>query len=104
LLELMLDRVAAEIASPVIGGHWDDMMRRRAYSLRQVLLRHRRASTFLISKISFGEAIMRDIQATVECLVDRGCTYAQEDWARNAIDSHVYGYTIHATNFPVEPA
>ena len=34
---------------------------------------------------------------------DVWCTYAQADWTRNAIDSHVYGYTIQELNFPVEP-
>jgi len=29
--------------------------------------------------------------------------YAQADWARNAIDSHVYGYTMQELNYPVEP-
>jgi AcrR family transcriptional regulator len=103
LLELMLGKVVAEIDSPTIGGDWEVMMRRRAHSLRQVLLRHRWASTLLISNISLSEPILRDIDATVGCLVAGGFTYAQADWARNAIDSHVYGYTIQELNFPVEP-
>ncbi len=103
LLDLMLERVVAEIESPVVGCHWEEMMRRRAHSMRQTLLRHRWASTLLISKIAIGEAIMRDIDATVGCLVRAGFTYAQADWARNAIDSHVYGYTMQELNFPVEP-
>jgi AcrR family transcriptional regulator len=103
LLELMLGKVVAEIDSPTIGGDWEVMMRWCAHSLRQVLLRHRWASTLLISNISLSETVLRDIDATVGCLVVGGFTYAQADWARNAIDSHVYGYTIQELNFPVEP-
>lgn len=103
LLDLMLDRVVAEIESPTIGGDWAEMMRRRAYSMRQALLRHRWASTHLISKITMGEQVLSDIDATVGCLVGAGFTYAQADWARNAIDSHVYGYTMQELNIPVEP-
>ena len=46
---------------------------------------------------------MHDINATVGCLVTAGFSYAQADWARNAIDSHVYGYTMQELNIPVEP-
>lgn len=103
LLDLMLNQVVAEIESPTIGGAWDEMMRRRANSMRQALLRHRWASTHLISKITMGAQVLRDIDATVGCLVTAGFTYAQADWARNAIDSHVYGYTMQELNIPVQP-
>lgn len=103
LLDLMLARVVAEIESPLVGGEWEEMMRRRAHSMRHALRRHRWASTLLTSKISVGEEIMHDINATVGCLVTAGFTYAQADWARNAIDSHVYGYTMQELNIPVEP-
>ena len=103
LLELMLVKIVAEIDSTTFGGDWEVMMRWCAHSLRQVLLRHRWASTLLISNISLSETVLRDIDATVGCLVAGGFTYAQADWTRNAIDSHVYGYTIQELNFPVEP-
>jgi len=103
LLDLMLNRVVSEFESPLVNGEWVEMMRRRAQSIRRALLRHRWASTLLISKIAIGEEIMRDINATVGCLVTAGFTYAQADWARNAIDSHVYGYTMQELNFPVAP-
>ncbi|MFT4700709.1 MAG: AcrR family transcriptional regulator [Yoonia sp.] len=103
LLELMLGKVVAEIDSPTIGGDWEVMMRWCAHSLRQVLLRHRWTSTLLISRFSLSVTVMRNIDAIVGCLVAGGFTYAQADWARNAIDSHVYGYMIQESNFPVEP-
>ncbi len=103
LIDLMLNRVAAEIESPIIGAEWEEMLRRRAHSMRQALLRHRWAPTLLISKITIGDEILRDVNATVGCLVTAGFSYAQSDWARNAIDSHVYGYTMQELNMPVEP-
>ncbi len=103
VLELMLGRVVTQIARPEAGGYWETMMRRRAHSMREVLLSHRWASTLLISRISMGDAILRDIEATLGCLVAGGFTYRQADWARNAIDSHVYGYTFQELNTPVDP-
>lgn len=103
LIDLMLNAVIAEIEIPAVDDEWDVMMRSRAHNLRRALLRHHWASTMLISRITLGDAILRDIEATVGCLVRAGFTYAQADWARNAIDSQVYGFTIQEVNFPVEP-
>lgn len=103
LLDLMLDRVVANIQSPDIHGVWDDMLRRRAHSLRHALLQHPWAAPLLLSRIAIGPAIMHDSNATVGCLVTSGFSYAQADWARNAIDNHVYGFTIQELNFPVDP-
>ena len=103
LLDLMLNRVVAEIESPTVGGNWAEMMRRRSHSMREALLRHRWASPLLIAKIALGEEILRDINATLGCLVSAGFTYGQADWARNALDSHVYGYTMQELNYPVAP-
>lgn len=104
LLGLMLERVMAEVFTPDIEADWEKMMRLRALSLRAALLHHRWASTLLISTITMGEATLRNINATLGCLVTQGFTYAQADWARNAIDSHVYGYTIQELNYPVDPS
>lgn len=103
LLDLMLNAVVAEIDSPYETGDWDVMMRRRAHSLRDVLIKHQWASTLLISRIVLGEAIYRDSNASIGCLLNAGFSFAQADWARNAIDSHVYGYTIQELNYPVAP-
>ncbi len=103
LLGLMLERVMAEVSTPEIEADWENMMRQRAHSLRAALLRHRWASPLLISTITLGEATLRNINATLGCLVTQGFTYAEADWARNAIDSHVYGYTLQELNYPVSP-
>lgn len=103
LFDLMLNKVVAKIESPEVGGDWDVMMRRRACSMREVLLCHSWAPKLFISRITTGEDIMRDIDATLGCLVTAGFTYAQADWARNVIDSHIYGYTVQEVNYPVEP-
>jgi len=103
LLELMLERVAAEILTPDINGDWEATMRKRAHSMRAALLRHRWVPPLLISTITMGAASLRNIDATVGCLVTQGFTYAEADWARNALDSHVYGYTLQELNYPVSP-
>lgn len=103
LLDEMVGEVVSAIQSPQIGGDWRLMMRQRALSMRDVLLQHPWAAIPMISRITQGEATLRDINATVGCLVTAGFSYAQADWARNAIDNHVYGYALQEANYPVAP-
>jgi len=103
LLALMLERVTEEISTPDIGGDWEVEIWQRAQSMRAALLRHRWAPPLLISTITMGNAALRDIDATLGCLITQGFSYAEADWARNAIDSYVYGYTMQELNYPVDP-
>ncbi len=103
LLSLMLDHVVSEFELPDKDGPWKDMLRRRAHSMRQAFLRHPWAPTLLISTITNGSHTMQDTNATLGCLINAGFSYAAADWARNAIDSHTFGYTMQELNFPVEP-
>ncbi len=103
LLDLMLDQIVAEFETPTLHSNWQEMMRRRAHSMRNAFLRHSWAPPLMISKIALGDEIMRDLNATVGCLVNAGFSYAQADWAKNAIDSHIYGYTLQELNYPVAP-
>ncbi|MCF4099472.1 TetR/AcrR family transcriptional regulator C-terminal domain-containing protein [Maritalea mediterranea] len=103
LLSLMLDNVVSDFELPDEDGPWKEMLRRRAHSMRQTFLRHPWAPTLLISTITNGAHTMRDANATLGCLINAGFSYAAADWARNAIDSHTFGYTMQELNFPVEP-
>jgi len=104
LIDLLLAKVVSEFEQPKIGAPWQDAMRQRAHSMRNIILRHKWAAVLLISKISLSDEILRDVNATVGCLVEAGFSYAQADWARNTIDSHIYGYTLQEINIPVTPA
>lgn len=103
LLQQMLNQISSEIVSPDPDGKWEPMLRRRAESMRQVLLRHPWAMPRMISTIALGDEIMRDVNATLACLHHAGFSYAQADWIRNAVDSHVYGYVTQELGMPVQP-
>lgn len=103
LIDAMADAVMDKVESPEIGGDWRAAMRRRAVSMVEVLLAHPWAAVPLISRITMGAATMRDSNAMIGCLVTAGFTYPQADWAKTAIDSHVYGYALQEANFPVAP-
>jgi AcrR family transcriptional regulator len=103
LLDGMVERVVAEIDVPVVDAPWKEEMRRRALSARAVLRRHPWAPALLMARINVGPHMLRYIDATLGCLRGAGFTIAQTDYAWNAIDCYVYGFTLHEQNFPLEP-
>ena len=104
LLAGIVDIVAAEIERPAIGGDWQRSMRRRAVSAHEVLLRHPWATMLIVSRANVGPAMLGYVDATIGCLKEAGFSYAMADHAWNAIDSHVYGFTLQKLNFPFEPS
>ena len=103
LLDGMVEVVAKEIAVPAVGGDWKAEMRRRATSTHAVMLRHPWASQLMVSRINVGPVILRYVDATLGCLREAGFSFELADHAWNAIDSHIYGFTLQELNFPFEP-
>lgn len=104
LLDGIIDLVVAEIYVPGADGDWRTELRRRAVSAHEVLLRHRWATGLLGSRVNVGPAMLRYIDATLACLITAGFTYEQADRAWNALDSQIYGFTLQAINFPLDPS
>ncbi len=104
LLDGIVDLVVGEIEVPDLSAEWQTAMRRRAHSAHQVLLRHPWATMPMVSRINVGPAMLRYIDATLGCLCAAGFSFELVDRAWNAIDSHIYGFTLQELNFPIEPA
>lgn len=104
VLDGIVDIVAGEIDVPAIGTDWQMAMRQRAISARSVLLRHPWASMLIVSRINVGPAMLRYVNATIGCLREAGFSYKMADHAWNAIDSHIYGFTLQELNFPLDPS
>ena len=102
LLDGIVDIVIGEIEVPDLGVDWQMAMRRRANSAHDVLLRHPWATTPIVSRINVGPAMLRYIDATLGCLCEAGFSFELVDRAWNAIDSHIYGFTLQELNFPIE--
>lgn len=104
LLDGIADMVVGEIEVPAIGADWKAAMRRRATSAHEVFLRHPWAPLLIGSRVNVGPAMLRYVNATLGCLREAGFSFELADRAWNAIDSHVYGFTIQELNFPLEPS
>jgi AcrR family transcriptional regulator len=104
ILDGIVERVAAEIDVPAVGGDWKAELRKRATSAHAVLLRHPWAAMLIMSRVNTGPAMLRYVDATIGCLVEAGFSYRLADHAWNALDNHIYGFTLQKLNFPFEPA
>jgi AcrR family transcriptional regulator len=102
LLDGMVDQVVSEIEVPDLSLDWKTAMWRRATSAHGVLLRHPWAALALMSRVNVGPAMLRYVDATLGCLREAGFSYEMADHAWNAIDSHIYGFTLQELNFPFE--
>jgi AcrR family transcriptional regulator len=102
MLDGIVDIVVSEIEVPDLGVDWKTAMRRRATSAHEVLLRHPWAAMALMSRLNVGPAILRYVDATLGCLREAGFSLEMADRAWNAIDSHIYGFTLQELNFPLK--
>lgn len=69
-----------------------------------VMLAHPWAPLLVVSRITVGPNTLRYIDATRGTLRQAGLSWAETDRAWNAIDSHIYGFTLQLQKCPVDPA
>lgn len=104
ILDGIVDMAIAEIEVPDLTTDWKTAMRKRAISAHEVLLRHPWATMPIVSWINVGPAMLRYNEATLCCLCEAGFSYQMADRAWNAMDSHIYGFTLLELNFPFAEA
>ena len=104
MLDGIVDIAIAEIEVPQLEIEWKSAMRRRANSAYEMLLRHPWATMAIVSRVNVGAAMLRYVDATLGCLCEAGFSFEMADRAWNAIDSHIYGFTLQKLNFPFEAA
>jgi AcrR family transcriptional regulator len=103
LIDGMIDAVIGEITLPRPGNPWKDEMRARAESAHAVLMKHRWAAVTLLSRLTTGPNMIRYIDATIGCLREAGFPWSICDHAWNAMDNHIYGFSLQLLNMPYEP-
>ncbi len=102
LLDGIVELVVSEIEVPSLDMDWKMAMRRRATSAHEVLVRHPWATMAIVSRANVGPAMLRYVDGTLGCLYEAGFSLEMADRVWNAIDSHIYGFTLQELNFPFE--
>jgi AcrR family transcriptional regulator len=101
ILDGIVERIGVEFSAPDTSGNWRKNMSQRAISAHEVLLKHPWATMLIVSRINLGPIMLRYVDATIGCLRGAGFSYQMADYAWNAIDSHIYGFTLQELNFPI---
>ncbi len=102
IIDGIVDRVVGEIEALDLTVDWKTALRKRSTSAHQVLLRHPWVTMPLMSRVNTGSAILNNFNAMLECLCKAGFSLPIADQIRNTIDSHIYGFTLQALNFPFQ--
>ena len=102
LLDALVESVVSEYRVPEAGTDWKTAMRDRARSMHDVLLRHNWIVPLLLKRRNSGPNMFRFVNGTLGVLVTAGFSYPLADYAWNALDNHIYGYTMQEVNFPIE--
>ena len=98
----MVDLVFGEIELPAKGADWKTAMRRRAFSAREALLRHRWAVGLLDSRANPGPATLTHHNAVIGNLRGGGFSVAGAAHAFAVLDSYIYGFVLQELNLPFE--
>ena len=101
LLDGMIDEVAAEFEVP--EGPWRQALAGRARRAHEVLMAHPWAAQLFLSRVTAGPNHLAYVEKTLACLTGAGFTLPQADHVWNALDAHVYGFTLQRLNFPFAP-
>jgi len=101
LLDGMIDLVFSEIELPS-GEDWRAAMRQRAFSVREVLARHRWAIGLMDSRSSPGPATLRHHDAVLGTLRGAGFSVELAAHAFSVLDSYVYGFALQERGLPFD--
>jgi AcrR family transcriptional regulator len=102
VLDGIVDLVVGDIEVPGRGTPWRAAMRHRAVSAHAVLLAHPWAAMLVMSRFNLGPGMTRYLDATLGRLLEGGFGVEAALDALNALDSHIYGFTLQELNLPFE--
>lgn len=100
ILDGVVDQVFREFDPPPAGLPWQEAVRVRCRSVREVLGRHPWATPLLESRTTPGEEILTHHEAVLSCLRGGGLSVGLTAHAYAVIDSFVYGFAMQEANLP----
>ena len=104
IVDGLIDIVFSEVDLPPADGAWKAAMRRRAISLRDVLLRHRWAIGLMEARATPGPANLRHHDAVIGSLRAAGFDLAMVAHAYSVLDGYIYGFALTKMNIPFTTA
>ena len=102
IVDGIVDLVFGEIDIPSGGGGWKTGMRRRAISLRDVLLRHRWAIGLMESRRNAGPSNLGHHDAVISTLRAAGFDINLVAHAYSVLDGYIYGFALTKMTLPFD--
>jgi AcrR family transcriptional regulator len=102
IVDGIVDLVFGEINIPLGGGDWKTAMRRRAISLRDVLLRHRWAIGLMESRRNAGPSNLGHHDAVISTLRAAGFDINLVAHAYSVLDGYIYGFALTKMTLPFD--
>lgn len=102
LVDGLVDIVFSEIGLPSAGAGWRTAMRDRAFSMRDVLVRHPWAIPLMESRRNPGPASLQHHDAVIGCLLRGGFSMAMAAHAYSVLDAYIYGFALTKISLPFE--
>lgn len=100
IVDGMVDRVFAEIDRPPVDLDWQQAIRHRCRSVREVLARHPWAAPLMESRTNPGPETLGHHDAVLGCFFAAGLSVELTGHAYALIDSYVYGFALQEANLP----
>jgi AcrR family transcriptional regulator len=101
ILNAIIDIVEDEIELPSAGEAWKSALRGIALSAHDVFERHPWAARLTLSTNGARPARWRYMNATLGCLREAGFSAEMTDHAYHALESHIAGFTLWASQLEV---
>jgi len=100
ILDGMVDIVFGEIALPPEDLPWEEAIRVRCRSMREVLKRHWWAPPLMESRSDPGPLSLRHHDKVIGCLLRGGLSIQITAHAYAILDSYLYGFALEEVNLP----
>ena len=101
ILTGIVDIVESEIELPAAGRDWKRAIRTIAISAHDVFERHPWAASLTLSATGSRPARWRYMNALLGCLRGAGFSTGQTDLAYHALESHIAGFTLWASQLEI---
>ena len=100
IIDGMIDSVFAEITLPPGDQDWNEAIRIRCRSAREVLGRHPWASPYMESRRAPGPNILRHHDSVIGCFLKAGFSLEKVAGAVAVIDAFVFGFALQEASLP----
>jgi len=102
ILDGIIDQVIAEIELPAAGSDWQEAMRQRARSAREVFVRHSWAVGLYEKRDNAGPGVLGHVNDTIGILRSAGFPIEEAAHAFWILDCFIYGQVVMESSFSFE--